>query len=398
MNYVKFCRRLLLWTSLLLLSACAGHSRVELPNKTSPYDKLSLLSFDPNLYPQTDVESIESLLMLSPAVKEDFLVFFNAPERAEHTNGNRLASYLGMLVDSFQYQEDTYSAQETLDNGGGNCLSLTLLTTALAKLANVDVSYDVLAEAPTFSLENSVLISSGHMRAVVYSKADEKDDFVNRKRIAIDYFDTTGMRFTRNVSTNYQVSLYYSNRAAEALLEDQEANAYAYALKAFEIDQTNDSALNTLSILLRRKGEDVSAEHIYQAAIAAELSNAALFYRQYMSLLKRQERDRELASLTREYERIEKQHPYEFINTGHIALSARNYKLARQNFDKAIRLAPEIHQLYLLSAKSSLAMGDSLEARNTINQAFETANFSQNDSAKLKLSKFRSKSKKLLSR
>lgn len=336
---------------------------------------VSTIPINHHLFDSTaSVPDQQQLIAVNDKVEQDFFAFFNKPELALYPAAERVGLYLGLLVDQFEYSDHTYTAQEALDNQGGNCLSLTLLTTALAKLAGVNVSYDLLGENPSFAMEDNTLVSADHMRAVLWvnslSGAKSREGRVLTKRITIDYFSSRGMRYIENVSSDYQMSLYYSNRAAELLVARDETNAFHYAQKALEVHKGNSSALNTLAIVHKRQGDYAGAEAIYLAAINQGYSQQALFYRSYISLLESQGRDQEVTRLKRDYQSVrERQHPVEWIRAAKKAHAQGNYYLADKLYEKALQIAPDLHDVYILRAQSSLEAGDADAAKRQIERA-----------------------------
>ena len=279
-------------------------------------------------------------------------------------------------MDGFTYSQHTRTAQETIDEAGGNCLSLTLLTTALANLAGVEVSYDLLNSDPTFALDNDVLVTSDHMRAVLLSDWDTDGEaiFSLRGRITIDFFDTQGMAFLENVSPQYQLSLYYSNRAVETMLEGNDALAFALAEKSLQIDPTNDSALNTLAIMHRRHGDVATAESLYRFGLIDSDRDSGVFYRNYLALLETQERFDDLAQLKTAYSNILKKHPLEWIRAGKKAYREGQFELAMRLYDRALEMVPDLHGVHLLSAKAAVALGKTDVGKEQLRLAMAASN------------------------
>ncbi len=356
--------KLLLVVGSLLLVGCASSPKVPL----EPSEEISLnavvsqpaLNFQ--LFGETQnlkVIQESQIYQLDEDVKRDFLQFFNRPELQLQSGAQRVSSYIGLLMDGFTYSQHTRTAQETIDEAGGNCLSLTLLTTALANLAGVEVSYDLLNSDPTFALDNDVLVTSDHMRAVLLSDWDTDGEaiFSLRGRITIDFFDTQGMAFLENVSPQYQLSLYYSNRAVETMLEGNDTQAFALAERSLHIDPSNDSALNTLAILHRRHGDVDTAESLYQFGLIDTERDSGVFYRNYLALLETEGRFEDLAQLKSAYSKKQKKHPLEWIRAGKKAHREGQFELAMRLYDRALELVPDLHGVHLLSAKAAVAMG-----------------------------------------
>ncbi len=329
-----------------------------------------------DLFTETpSLPSTSQLIDLDQVIQDDFFAYLNKPELALHSQVEKVGSYLSLLVDQFEYSEQTLTAQQIVDAKGGNCLSLTLLTTALAELAGLKVSYDLLDYYPSYSLDNNFLISADHMRAVLYAPQRSGDNGPGYlgSRITIDYFSTQGMRYTENVSSEYQLSLYYSNRAAELLVDNKDAAAFAFAKQALKMYANNASALNTMAIVHRRMGESEVAEAIYQIALERVPSQQALFYGNYVSLLERQGRATDLARVKKAYELVQQQHPVEWIRAGKKAHAEGDYELADRLYAKALLIAPDLHGVRLLRAQAKVAAGNTDEAKRELQIAIRSS-------------------------
>ncbi len=399
MNKVRLISGLL---SAMLLSGCASQKPIyaeiepEFVGVQAP--EFSYPVFNDELVSQSVyIESAEEITRLSDDVKRDFYRYYNKKELANYSDVHRVSSYIGLLMDQFTYSQKTYTAQETIDNLGGNCLSLTILTTAIAKLAGVEVSYDLLNNNPTYALDEDMLVTSDHMRAVLNSGWMDANDtlFKVRGRITIDYFDTEGMMFAQNISPVYQLSLYYSNRAVELMLKKRYDEAFRFAEKATAIYPDNDSALISLAILHRRLGDSEVSESIYQYGLAKGLNQSPVFYRNYAGMLETDGRVDEIANLEEMYAQVKENHPLEWIRAGKRAHREGQYELAIKHFNRALKITPELTGLHLLSARANLALGRLDETDARLYQALSDAQ-TQGESAvyQRKLAKFRKFKKK----
>lgn len=363
-----------------------------------PERRIVFPAFNESLFEASqEIVSVEEITALSDEVKTDFFNYYNKRELASYSDVHRVSSYIGLLMDQFTYSQKTYTAQETIDNLGGNCLSLTILTTAIARLAGVEVSYDLLNNNPTYALDQDMLVTSDHMRAVLNSGWKDANDtlFKVRGRITIDYFDTEGMMFAQNISPVYQLSLYYSNKAVDLMLNKRYVEAFAYANKATSIYPNNDSALNSIAILHSRLGDPETAESIYEYGLVEELNQAPVFYRNYAGMLRSQERMADIAKLEKLYSRVKENHPLEWIRAGKKAHREGKYELAIRHFNKALEITPELTGIHLLSARANLALGRLDEIDESLHQALDNAQTEGESMVyQRKLAKFRKFKKK----
>ena len=369
-------RRLLRTVALLFLlslaSACGGKKW------SVDSDGPAIPEFNKQLFtPVPATEDLAAFFALSDEAKADFFDFYLDPKFALTPQNEVLASYLLVLMDQFEYQEKTYTPQQTLDQGAGNCLSLSLLASAYAELAGVPIEIHLLNDNPSFAIGSGVLITSDHMRTVllpVPAKGSNLNIF--RKRVIIDFFDTGGMQYMGGVTPQAQRATYFSNRASELLADQHFDAAFAAASRALEIDQNNAAALNTVAVLHRRMGDHATAESIYQYGMKHS-DRSEIFWRNYTLLLKSQQRVEELENLLAKPPLNHKDHPWQWINAAHEEYGQGNFAQAARLYDRALSLAPDLHQIHLAAAQANLAAGDRSRSNTHFEQAISLAKNSQ---------------------
>lgn len=349
-----------------LLGGCVSSTPI------SSRTEQQLPEFNYALFTPTPVVSADEIVRLTAEQQRAFFEFYNNPKFSLTPAHERVASYIGILLDQFTYSEETYTARQALEQKGGNCLSLTVLTTAFAQLAGVQISYQLLEQNPVYSIDNSLLITSDHLRAVLVSHHSSESGFDSLLRLTIDYFDTDGLSYVDNVSVEAQMSMFYSNRAADALVRGDYNLAFSNAERALQHYPENASALNTIGILHRKQGDLARAEKIYKFGLS-NLSKGSIFVRNYVSLLANQERDVEIAQLLSEANNHNNDHPWQWVRAGRAEYQAGNYGKALKYYERAIKLAPEVHQLHLFAGRASYAAGDVRSSKRYLSKALALA-------------------------
>lgn len=349
--------------SVMLLSACV----------TLKTEDSLMPSFNESLFKTSPIIDVDQITHLNQAQQEAFLRFYNDPKFALTPPHARVASYLGLLVDQFTYSEKTFTAQQTLDNLAGNCLSLTMLSTALAELVGVEIHYQLLDQNPIFSINEKLLVTTDHLRAVLKSTPKVVNGELS-SRISftrIDYFNTSGLSYVDNVSVQNQKSLYYSNLAIENLTNKDINTAYAYAKKALDIYPDNVSALNTMGILHRQRGDAVTAEKLYEFG-ALNYAKAPVFLGNYKSLLASQGRDAEINTfLVAAKQKSGVTHPWEWVRAGKVAFSNGEYTDAVSYYKKALAIAPDIPEVHAYAGQASFAAGKEFQSKKFFIDAYK---------------------------
>ncbi|MFT6408863.1 MAG: tetratricopeptide (TPR) repeat protein [Arenicella sp.] len=360
----------LMLLSFVLIGCATTQQNAQISIATSNH---LLPTFNQQLFDPSTVISEERIFHLNAEQKADFFEFLNNPKFVATPRHVQVATYMGLILDQFTFSDKTLTTRESLASKSGNCLSLTVLTTAFADLAGVDVSYQLLDQNPIYSIDQGMLVTSDHLRAVLRSEPTEGGTFSSVSRVRIDYYQTDGLSYVDNVSTNYQRSLFYSNLAVEKLSSDDIDSAFSYASRALDIYQQNASALNTMGILHRKRGDLAKAEEIYLHG-AKYFDKGPTFIGNYTALLDSQSRQVDLSQLARSKSSKVVDHPWPWVRAGKKSFDNGDYDKAVSFYQHALQLAPDLHQVYLLAGDASYAKGNAAQSRQYLVQALRLAN------------------------
>ena len=358
---------------VLLLAACATNQ------VSTPSAYQTTLSFDPGLFGERpDIVDAADLFDLRERQEAAFLEFFHDPAKQATPPHVRIYDYLLFTTSDFDFHNDTRTATQALDSSSGNCLSLAILTTALANLANVETGYQLVDSTPVFERRGSVVSKGIHVRSILYDPTwqPEKESVAARKRpgIRFDYFpeDTDRVRLIGNLSSAAYVAMYYSNVAGEAIATGDINSAFWYLLESLKQKPENTIALNMLAIVYRRAGDEGMTEQIYKYGIDS-LPEKASFLRNYHFLLKHQGRNAEAESISKSLAKLNDRNPFTWVNAGRSALANGEHRDAVKYFKKALEIAPYLHEAYALMAIAHLRMGDKTRGERELKHALENA-------------------------
>jgi tetratricopeptide (TPR) repeat protein len=316
---------------------------------------------------------------LREAQKRNFLEYFNDPAQQQTLPHERIYDYLLLTTSDFDFHSDTRTAVQALDSASGNCLSLAILTTALANLANVDAGYQLVDSTPVFERRGNVVSKGIHVRSILYDPTwqpeHENVALTKRPGIRFDYFpeDTDRARLIGNLSAAAYVAMYYSNVAGEAIAAGDINSAYWYLRESLDLNPENAIALNMLAIVYRRAGDEMMAEQIYRYGIDVLPDNAS-FLRNYHFLLKSQGRNAEAKSIRQSLSRLDDSNPFNWVNAGRSALANGEYREAIKYLKQALSFAPYLHEAHALIAVAHLKMGDKKRGKRELKNALENAN------------------------
>lgn len=327
-----------------------------------------------------NVPNEDDIFALSEIQKRDFLDFYLAPENQEIKGHRRLYNYLESILDGFDYRGDTFGAREALQKHRGNCLSLAIVTTALAKLVDIDVKYQRVNTAPIYQRFHNVMTLSSHVRTHVYAPKEKRKPgkiVIVRSKLVIDYFPESS-----NVSGDFVeyedfISMYYQNLAGDALVQKDYQLAYSLLAKGMEIDSKNPETINTLAVLHKELKNPIQTEHLYQYAMQHTLGSVNVLSN-YALLLERQERDTELEALELQMASVTDDNPYRWYDIANRQFSKQKYAIALKYFKRSIEVAPYLHEGYFGLAKTYHHIGLTEQAIAAMEKAAELA-FTPND-------------------
>ncbi len=313
----------------------------------------------------------EQILHLTSEQEQKFLEYFNRPQNQTVLPYLRVANYLFENTTNLQYDGVTLTAAQSLELNKGNCLSLALLTTALAKLVNVGISYQLVDSSPVFGMSEDLVKKEIHIKSVVYqlpAPGNSKTALRSLDRVVIDYFPSRQGRFISNLSANEFLAMYYLNIAGVALETQDYANAYWHLREALDYNPYDAAAWNTMGVVYRRIGEPAKAEEIYKFAIA-HAENKLTLLKNYHLLLSSQGRIAEAAAIEEALHEINDPSPFHWYSLARESYEMKAYADALRYFDKALEMAPYLHEAHLGKAQSFYQLGYITEAELALKMA-----------------------------
>ena len=316
----------------------------------------------------------DEILALSPEQKQHFLKFYMDHSNAKKPGHQRLYEYLQNFGDKFKYGNFTSNAQNTLASSTGNCMSLAVLTTALARTADIEIKYQLVNRVPIFQEYGSVVFNAQHIRSIIYEPKQELNTgvMVWRNKAIIDYYPSKNTFVNGYVSESEFIAMYYRNLAAEALAKDDNNRAYWLLKRSLEFEPESAEAINSLAVIHRRVGSVDKAEELYKYGIKNALNKIVLL-KNYQILLLTQNRQEDADRIAKELENLEDLNPFNWLLAANEAFDEKNYLVAIKLYKKSIELAPYLHQGHFGIAKSEYQRGNLRASRIALEEALEQA-------------------------
>ncbi|HZP13593.1 MAG TPA: tetratricopeptide repeat protein [Nevskiaceae bacterium] len=270
----------------------------------------------------------------------------------------------------------TRNAAQAFDARAGNCLSLVILTAALAWAVDVPVHYQTVFGYDVWSRAGGIAFRSGHINAIHSGSSDR--DLIGRTTgsdtLTVDFIpiESNARTFTREISEDRLVAMYDNNRAAELLAAGEIEPAYWWARAAVKADPTFVAGYNTLGVIYRRHGDLREAERALAAVLERE-PDQALALGNLAGVLDAEGRAAEAHQLRVRLERIDPVPPFWFLDQGRAAMARGDYAGARELLEKELRRMPYDDEVHFALAVVSAELGEIGQARRQLSLALENS-------------------------
>ena len=353
-----------------LLTACSTNSGMDDGRQSSS------LNFDSDLFGERpNIISASEIHELSDKQGLEFRRYLNDPRNRNEAAHKLVSDYLETITSNFTYRGETYTASKALDNSAGNCLALAILTTALARVADVEIAYQLTDSLPVFESSGNHIRRELHVRSVLYDPTWEPLDgylVLSRPGIIVDYFPSDLDRFIGNIDESEYLSMYYRNLAADAIQDENLSEAYWLIIQSLELSPVSPDSLNMLAIVNDRAGDKLKSEEIYRFGIQHSPRQVSLL-RNYGIFLRREGRSAEAEEIDKTLSRLADPNPFDWISAGQSAYDANEFRRAIDFFKKGVDLAPYLHEAHFGLAKANFRLGNLKVAEQELQLALNYA-------------------------
>jgi Tfp pilus assembly protein PilF len=359
--------------ALLMITSLAACSTTSVNENSSP---TAVLAFENDLFGERqNIISISAIHELSDKQRLAFERYFDNPRNQDQPAHRRVSDYLETITSDFSYHGETYSASEALEHSAGNCLALAILTTALARIADVDIAYELIDSAPVFESRGKQINRGQHVRSMLYDPtwvAAEDVLVFSRPGVKVDYFPSDFDRFVGNINESEYFSMYFRNIAADAIEDEDLSKAYWLLLESLELSPNNSDSLNMLAIVYYRSGDTRKSEEIYRFGIQNSPRQVSLL-RNYGIFLRRQGRPAEAEKMDTMLAELDDPNPFDWLYAGNEAYRDGEFRRAVKFFKKSIELAPYLHESHFGLARTYFRIGNLTAAEQELAKALSNS-------------------------
>lgn len=271
--------------------------------------------------------------------------------------------------------EQTRNAAEAFDARAGNCLSLVVMTAALARHLELPIAFQALTGHETWSRSGDLSFVNGHVNITVAKRlVDRVGAYGGDSQLRIDFGTLpVGRGQALHVIGEATIlSMFMNNRAAEYLVRGAVDEAYAHAREAVIQDPSYAGAYNTLGVIYQRRGLPAAAERAYREAVTRDGKHKAAL-QNVAQLLLQQGRTAEAAPFQQRLAALERDPPFAHFDQGVAAAKAGQYAVARDHLLREMQRDPDYHEFHFWLAASLYGLGDVQQARKHLDVAMKNS-------------------------
>lgn len=269
----------------------------------------------------------------------------------------------------------TRTAAQAFEARAGNCLSLVVMTASFAKALGLPVRFQRVLVEDSWSRSGGLYVASNHVNLTLDTRPPRHQGFHrDEPGLVVDFVAPEDLRGRRMLPLSEAtiVSMFFNNRAAEALDRAALDEAYAYARAAVQEDPLFVPAWNTLGVLYQRRGLPADAERVYAYALAQEPDNPKVMANR-VATLRQLGRTADAEAQAAALAAVEAVPPFHWFEQGLQAMRERRYADARELFRKEVRREAHYHEFRHWLALSELALGQVAEAQRQLELAREAS-------------------------
>jgi Tfp pilus assembly protein PilF len=264
----------------------------------------------------------------------------------------------------------TRNAAQTFDARAGNCMSLVVMTAALAKELGLQVEYNSAYTEETWSRHGSLLLRNGHVNITIGKRLVDRPRGHDAREWTVDFLppgELQGLR-VRPIEESTVVAMFMNNRAAEALARDDTNEAYWWARAGVMADPGFAGVINTLGVVYLRSGQPEAAARVFNDLLQRQpnhiqaLNNLALLYEQQGQFDRATPLRVRLAAL-------EPEPPYHWFNQGQQALRRGDALAARDFFAREVKRADYSSEFHYWLAVAQYRLGEFEAAQQQLERA-----------------------------
>ena len=251
-------------------------------------------------------------------------------------------------------------ANQTFQNRAANCLSMSIMTYALAKELGFDVRFQDVEIPEYWTIREGQSLLNGHINLQVLPRQKNRIHFHFITRGFEVDFDSQATRqhFPKTLlKLNQVVAMFHNNNGADALVKKDYVKAYAYFRAALLQSPDLSSVLANLGYLYRLTGHYELAERAYLQAIKKDKGNLTA-WRNLSFLYRYIGQDEKAMDIQSRVTRKRSGNPFFHVNLGDKAFGKKQWKIALGHYLQALKLDKSYHEVFFGLGKTYFELGN----------------------------------------
>lgn len=251
------------------------------------------------------------------------------------------------------------TAMQTFHSRAANCLSLSIMTYAMAKEAGFSVRFQDIEIPEYWTRRDGYSLLNGHVNLRMVPRDSLNVMHLLDHGYEVD-FDPQSSRkhFKRRlISKTTVLAMFYNNKGADALLSEDYDRAYAYFKQAVSIAPEFGSTWVNLGFLYRLTDHYEFAERSYLQALNIQPDNLTAT-ENLAYLYDHQGKAEKASEMLAIIDRRRADNPFYHFILGEQEFDNENWQGALQHYRDALRLDKSKHEIYYGLAKTYYQLGD----------------------------------------
>ena len=354
-------------TFLMMLAGCAS----------APVEQRAVSPFHDQLFAAPSERiSADDVFALSDQMKRYLSTDITPGLRAKGTQQGLYDTLYGHGQLKLDYDSaTTRNASQAFAARSGNCLSLVILTAAIAKELGLTVRYQVVYVDEAWSRSDDIQFFDEHVNITLGIKqAVGRIGHIDGNEMTVDFLPPAnlGRLRTRVIGEETIVARYMNNRAAESITEQQVDRAYWWARAAISQDPRYLPAYNTLGVIYKLHGNMKEAEQVFTQILGTEPENT-IAMSNLVLVLNALGRTTEANSFAEMLKKIRPYPPFHYFDLGMEAMKQGDFDAAKTMFAKEVQRNAYYDQAHFWLALAYYNLGDLKNARKQMGIAVETS-------------------------
>tara|TARA_R110002153_G_scaffold3042_8_gene14469 strand:- start:11797 stop:12966 length:1170 start_codon:yes stop_codon:yes gene_type:complete len=354
---------------LVFFSACQSTVVHVLPSEGVLYDQ------GYSGFSEISIESEEQVFYLDETAKEFVVSTIGARNNKFDQMEALVKAIFGRSELNLLYQGDANTiANDTFHSQAANCLSMSIMTYALAIEAGFDVDFQEIMIPEYWTRRGGFSLLNGHINLKMLVPHEPNVFVFSTRSYQVDFDPQSSRRGLpkKVVSKDTIVAMFYNNKGADAVLRKDYVTAYAYFRSALLLQPNFHSAWINLGILYRLNQYFPQAESAYHHALA--LNSDSLTAAENLAYLYMfTGRNEEAAEILAKVEEQRNSNPFYHVNLGEQEMEQKHWDQALAHFRRALSLDRSTHEVYFGLARVYFEIGELQQSERYLKQAKNTA-------------------------